>query len=77
MGRRFDFYAPDKESIDDVIISLKDELLFEKEEDVAGFLGLQIKREAMSGKITLTQSGLIEWILEVMGMDESNHNTRC
>ena len=34
------FNAPDKQSVDDVIISLKDEFLLEREEDVAGFLGL-------------------------------------
>ena len=42
----YTFYAPDKQSIDDIIISLKYEILLEREEDMIGFLGLQIERES-------------------------------
>ena len=36
------------------------------------FLGLQIERETKTGNITLSQSGLIDRILEAMGMVDSN-----
>ena len=56
------FYAKDNASIDTIISSLKDEFLLEREEDMAGFLGLNISRK--DGTITLTQTGLIDDILE-------------
>ena len=38
------FYAKDDASINAIISSLKDEFLLEREEDMAGFLGLEVKR---------------------------------
>ena len=64
----FIFYASDTQPVDDVIISLKDECLLDREKDIADFLGLQIEREGNTEKITLTQIGLVERLLEVMGM---------
>ena len=60
------FYAKDDSHINQIMYSLKESFLLEQEEDVAGFLGLQIKRDIKLGKITLTQTGLIGCILECM-----------
>ena len=59
-------------NIDYLILDLKDNFLLEREDDVAGFLGLQIERDKQRGKITLTQTGLIDRILECMLMQDSN-----
>ena len=64
-------YAKNKQAIDKVIDSLKDGYLLEKEEDVAGFLGIQVNRDG-KGTIKLTQTGLIDKILNSMDMQDSN-----
>lgn len=40
------FYATDDASINTIISSLKDEFLLEREGDIAGFLGLEVKTKA-------------------------------
>ena len=65
------FYAKNKTKIDEIIDSIK-RFLREKGEDVAGFLRLQIERDIQVGIITLTQTGLLDQILECMKMQESN-----
>lgn len=52
--------------IDKVISSLKDEFLLEREEDMAGFLGLQILHDWDTDTIALSQTGLIDTILDTM-----------
>ena len=37
------FYAKDDASINKIMYSLKDEFLLEREEDMAGFLGIKLK----------------------------------
>ena len=49
-------YAKDTIVINVVIDSLKDEFLFEHEEDIAGFLGLKIQRNKDLGTVMLTQT---------------------
>jgi hypothetical protein len=66
------FYSKKSSTIDKVILSLKDEFLLEKEEDMAGFLGIQIVRDAENHTITMTQTGLIDRILVAMEMESCN-----
>ena len=66
------FYATDTTMINNVIDSLKDKFLLEREEDMARFLGLQIERDKSDGTVTLTQSGLIGKFCEAMEMENSN-----
>ena len=66
------FYAKHKKQIDDIIHSLKDEFLLEKEEDIDGFLGIKISRDDQERTITLTQTDLIDQILDVMRLENSN-----
>lgn len=55
-----------------IIQSLKDKFLLEKEEDMASFLGLDIKHSEDGNTITLTQVCLIGRILKATGMEDSN-----
>ena len=48
-----------------------EELSLSKEDDVAGFLGVDINR-TNEGTIELKQTGLIDSIITAMGMDDSN-----
>ena len=68
------FYAKSKKSIDDVILSLNDTLLLEGEEDMAGFLGMNISRNEDGSKeiIAMTQTGLVDRILQTMDMLDSD-----
>ena len=64
------FYTESKTSVDDFILSLKDTFLLEREEDMAGFLGIIIMRKANT--ITMTQTGFTNLILGAMNMEDSN-----
>ena len=67
------FYSKSKDKIDRIVESLKDEFLLKREENMAGFLGLNIQHSTDKKTVTLTQVGLIERILQVTGIDDSNH----
>ena len=66
------FYSKEAKTIDEVILSLKDEFLLEKEEDMAGFLGIQIERNPVNNTMSMTQTGLIDRILAAMDMEDCN-----
>ena len=66
------FYAKSKKSIDGIIVSLHEEFLLEREEDMAGFLGINIEREEGTNTIKVIQTGLIERILQGMNMETCN-----
>ena len=66
------FYSKTQSLIDKVILSLKDEFLLEREEDMAGFLGINISRDANNKSLSMTQTGLIERILTAMDMEDCN-----
>jgi hypothetical protein len=61
-------FARDSSSIDDVISKLQQDegLTLEVEDDMAGFLGIHIERN--DDDIVLTQTGLIDRIIEVLGV---------
>ena len=65
------FYSNVDSAIERLIDDLKEEFLLEKEEDMAGFLGLQIDR-SKPGTVVLTQTGLIERILVLMDLETCN-----
>ena len=48
--------------------------MLEKEEDMVGFLGLHIEQDVAKKTITLTQQGLIEWILRAMHVQDVHLN---
>ena len=64
------FFAPDESAIDEVVKKLQSfnmELTIEN--DVAGFLGVHIKKDKDKGEITLTQRGLIDKIIEALQIE--------
>jgi len=65
------FYSKTDEAIDKLIKDLKDEFLLEKEQDMAGFLGLQIDRTTKV-TVVLTQTGLIDIIIILMELEDCN-----
>ena len=66
------FYSKTQGLIDKVILSLKDEFLLEREEDMAGFLGINISRNTNNNSLSMTQTGLIGRILAAMDTDDFN-----
>ena len=48
------FYSKTSKKIDDVILSLKDEFILEREEDMAGLLGINIERDQENNTLTMT-----------------------
>ena len=66
------FFSPDKENIHQLIQDLKKKGLdLNIEDDVAGFLGLQIKK-LESGFVSLTQIGLIDRIIKALHLEDAN-----
>jgi hypothetical protein len=81
------FFARDNKTIDSFIASLQkapkekskewDKFLLNKEEDYAGFLGIDISESKFNkGKIELLQIGLIDRILQVLSLDKDNAHVR-
>ena len=63
------FWATDEKYINDLGAQLRDQgLLLEEEGDAAGFLGVTMTRDD-TGAIELKQTGLIDRILEALGLD--------
>ena len=64
-------FSPKQEWIDEVLHKLRNtaDLSVEVEDDVAGFLGVQIKRDDQEGTVTLTQTGLIDRIIEALEIE--------
>jgi Reverse transcriptase (RNA-dependent DNA polymerase) len=63
-------FSPRQEYIDDVLSKLKEEELdLEEEDDVAGFLGVNVQRDDENGQIHMTQLGLIDRIIDALGCD--------
>ena len=78
------FLAKDKTDIDDLIEDLRkpkdkshDPFMLNKEEDYAGFLGIDIREsKTVEGAIELLQVGLIDRILKVLRLDDENVKLR-
>lgn len=65
-------YARNMEDINEVIEKLRNnhQMTLEVEDSVAGFLGVHIDRNEETGEITLTQTGLIDKIIEALQIDD-------
>ena len=65
------FFARDMADIDAAIQALKDQdMTLEVEDSVAGFLGVQVSRDEKTGKVQMTQTGLIDRIIEALGCED-------
>ena len=66
------FFSKDNEQLEKEVQDIKDaELDLNAEDDVAGFLGVLLTRNE-DGTILLTQTGLIQRILDAMGLENCN-----
>ena len=64
-------YAQNQEDIQEVVQKLRDQKMqLEEESSVEGFLGVDIHRNKTAGTITLTQRGLINRIIEALGVED-------
>ena len=65
-------YARKKEDIDEILWKLENErhMSLEAEDEVAGFLGVHIKRDTATGEVTLTQQGLTQRIIDALGCND-------
>jgi hypothetical protein len=63
-------YARDQADIDNVLEKLvnREKMALEIEDSVAGFLGVHIARDNKTGELELTQRGLIDRIVEALGV---------
>jgi Reverse transcriptase (RNA-dependent DNA polymerase) len=62
------FFSPKKEYINEALAKLRATMEIEVEDDVAGFLGVHIKREE-DGTIVLTQKGLIDRCIQALNIE--------
>ena len=62
------FFSPKSEYIDEAITAMRESggIELEREESVAGFLGVHIERDERNGTIKLTQTGLTKRIIEAL-----------
>ncbi len=68
------FFGPDDKAIDEFIKKLEDSgmPLTREQDDIYNFLGVEVNPDSQSKKIVMTQKGLIEKVLKVTGMQDSN-----
>jgi len=67
------FFAKDKNQINDYIKDIQDAgFALSIEDDVYAFLGVEFSIDPKTGKCSLTQTGLIDKIIKLAGMDNSN-----
>ena len=64
------FWARDEADIHDVAMKLREVGVdLEQEDDAAGFLGVRMERDAKTGLLEMKQTGLIDRVVEAMGLD--------
>ena len=67
------FFGTDIQKIDEVIQKFQDDRYpLTKEDNLFHFLGIDIKQDSETKKVTLTQFGLIEKVLAYVGMSDCN-----
>ena len=68
------FWSKSDESIHDVAMRLREQGVdLEQEEDAAGFLGVRMEKNER-GRLEMKQCGLIERVLEALGLDAGNEH---
>ena len=68
------FWAKDEKDIHELALKLREAGVdLEEEKDAAGFLGVQIEKND-SGRLEMTQCGLIDRVLEALGLDSGQEH---
>ena len=71
----FLFWAKDEKDISELAMRLREEEMdLEQEDDAAGFLGVRLEKSESSGLIEMKQTGLIDRIIETLGLDKGTVN---
>ena len=71
------FWSRDEQDITDVALKLRElGVDLEQEEDAAGFLGVTLDRDEDTGEIEMKQVGLIDRIIEALGLDDGSVNVK-
>ena len=64
------FWSRDEKYITELAMQLRElGVDLEQEDDAAGFLGVRLERNEDTGKLEMKQSGLIDRVLEALGLD--------
>ena len=72
------FWARDEVEIDKIATQLREVGVdLEQETDAAGFLGIKMERDPVTGLLEMKQEGLIARILEAMGLDSGTVNPKA
>ena len=67
------FFSKHQHDIDSAIKRIKDTgMNLEKEDDAAGFLGVNIERNDDDGSVNLTQAGLTQKVIQALGIEDVN-----
>jgi hypothetical protein len=65
------FWSRDVANIDRVAMELCElGVALEQEDDTAGFLGVKMERDSNTGLLEMKQTGLIERVIEALGLDD-------
>jgi hypothetical protein len=64
------FFGMRQSDVDAAVDELRKHIILEIEDDVSGFLGVDIKKDEVNGEITLTQTGLINKIIKALDIDD-------
>ena len=72
------FWARDEKDIHELAMKLCEVGVdLEQEDDAAGFLGVQMSKDTKTGLLELKQTGLIDIIIEAMGLDVGTVNGKA
>ena len=67
------FWSRDENDIHTLAMQLRDcGVDLEQEDDAAGFLGVTLERDEITGLLEMKQTGLIQRVIEAVGMDDGN-----
>ena len=65
------FWSRELANIDRVAMELcKLGVALEQEDDAAGFLGVKLERDSNTGMLEMKQTGLIDRVIEALGLDD-------
>ena len=71
------FVYREESDIEALTVAMKrKKMIFEVEDDVAGYLGVHIDRDTENGTITLTQKGLTDRIIEALHLDDDTPSVK-
>ena len=72
------FWARDENDIHDLAMKLREQGVdLEQEDDAAGYLGVPSERDKESVLLELNQTGLIDRVIEALGLDVGTTNEKA